>query len=342
MDEIRIGVIGSGFMGRTNAETVARYLPAARLVAIAGGSRAPQLAADYGVVSEPSVDALLARRDIDAVFVSTPHSCHADQAVAAAQSGKHILLDKPMATSVADCDRILAAARSARVRLMIMFGQRFRLVNREAKRLIGEGVIGRPTMLHVFTLNAGGLASLPAWQTRPENLGSFFAHGVHNIDLVRWLTDAEISTVSARVHLEQTSGNEVSTMAQLGLRGGIMASVWVSWAVPSPGFARSGFSAQVVGEDGLLDMDAYGTLRLGRQGAWTTVAEQAPIDWKGKGMLDPARMEAYTLQGTEFLNSIREGRDPAVTGEDGRAAVAVALASYQSSREQRTIHLGEA
>lgn len=341
MDEIRIGIIGSGFMGRTNAETATRYLPGARLIAVAGGSRAPQLAADYGVPAEPSVEALLARRDIDAVFLSTPHSQHAAQAIAVAQAGKHILLDKPMGTSVEECDRILQAARAAKVKLMIMFGQRFRLINREAHRLIREGVIGRVTMIHGFTLNPGGLASLPTWQSRPENRGSFFAHGVHNIDQVRWFTEDDVTTVSARIQLDQPSGNEVSTMAVLGLRNGAMASLWVSWAVPAPGFPHSGFSAQVVGETGILDLDAYGTLRFGRNGEWTTVAEQPPIDWKGKGMLDPARMEAYARQGQEFLDSIREDRDPSVTGEDGRAAVAIALAAYESSQNQTTIHLGE-
>jgi predicted dehydrogenase len=89
----------------------------------------------------------------------------------------------------------------------------------------------------------------------------------------------------------------------------------------------------------MLDLDAYSYLRLGRNGAWETIAEQAPIDFKGKGMLDPVRLEAYAKQGTEFLNSIRERRRPSVTGEDGRAAVLVALAAYQSAAENRMVSL---
>src|SRR4029078_6671769 len=138
MDEIRLGIIGSGFMGRTNAETITKYLPGGRLIAIAGGSRAPQLATDYGVECMPSVENLVKRDDIDAVFISTPHSQHAAHAVAAANAGKDILLDKPMAASVAECNEMLDATRRKQVNLMIMFGQRFRLVNREAYRLIGE------------------------------------------------------------------------------------------------------------------------------------------------------------------------------------------------------------
>src|SRR4051794_680657 len=103
METVRIGILGSGFMGRTNAETVTRYLQHAQLVSIAGGSRAAALAQEYSVACEPSTEALLARSDVDAVLISTPHAAHAAQAIAAAQAGKHILLDKPMATSVADC-----------------------------------------------------------------------------------------------------------------------------------------------------------------------------------------------------------------------------------------------
>jgi predicted dehydrogenase len=339
MNEIRLGIIGSGFMGRTNAETITKYVPGARLVSIAGGTRARQLAADYGVGADRDVEALVDRNDINAVFISTPHSQHAAHAIVAAKAGKHVLLDKPMAASVAECDEILDATRQKNVNLMIMFGQRFRLVNREAYRLIREGAIGRIQAISTCALNSGGLASLPPWQSLPENLGTLFGHGIHNIDQVRWFTGDEIATVAACVQRESPSGNEVSTMAVLGLRNGGMAHVWVSWTIPSPNFPHSGFSARVVGDSGILDLDAYGTLRLGRDGSWAVVADQAPIDFRGKGMLDPVRMEAYAAQAQEFVASIRERRRPSVTGEDGRAAVEIALAAYRSAKEQRTVIL---
>jgi len=339
MDDVRIGIIGSGFMGRTNAETARHHLRSARLAAVAGGTHAPQLAAEYGVEYEASVSSLLARADIDAVFISTPHSMHAAQAVEAAQCGKHILLDKPMATTVEDCDRILDATRTAQVNLMIMFAQRFRVCNREAFRLIREGAIGRILMVQELILNSGGMESLPAWQSLPENSGTLLAHAVHNIDRIRWLTGEEILTVSAQVQRDVVSRNEVSAMALFGMSGGIMASLWESWAIPEPGFPQTASAARIVGEHGILELDAYGQLRLGQEGKWRVVAEQPPIDWKGKGMLDPTRMEAYRLQDQEFVDSVREGRAPTVTGQDGRASVAVALAAYQSAEEVRTIKL---
>jgi phthalate 4,5-cis-dihydrodiol dehydrogenase len=225
------------------------------------------LAADYGVAYDRDVDTLVSRDDIDAVFISTPHNQHAAQAIAAANAGKHILLDKPMTPSVAECNEILDAARRKQVNLMIMFGQRFRLVNQEAYRLIREGAIGRLQAISSYALNSGGLASLPPWQSLPENLGTFFGHGVHNIDQVRWFTGDKVETVAACVQRKAPSGNEVSTMAVLGLRNGVMANVWVSWTIPSPNFPHSAFSARVVGDRGILELDAYGTLRFGRDGS---------------------------------------------------------------------------
>jgi len=338
MDKLRIGIIGSGFMGRTNAETVTRYLKRAELVAIAGGSRAAALAQDYGVVAE-SVSALIARHDIDAVLISTPHAEHAGQAVEAAEHGKHILLDKPMATSVADCDRILAATRKAGVKIMIMFGQRFRVCNIEARRLIREGAIGDVKMVLELILASGGLKSLPPWQSRPENIGPFIGHAVHNIDRIRWLTGKEITSVSAQIQRDPATGNELSTMALLSLTGVAMATVWESWGVPAPIFPRSASGAWISGETGCLDLDAYGELRLNQSGAWQVVAVQPPIDWAGQGMLAPVRMAAYQAQHQEFVDSVLENRTPSVTGEDGRAAVAVAEAAYRSAAEGRTIQL---
>jgi predicted dehydrogenase len=339
MNEVRIGAIGAGFMGRTNAETVTRYLQRARLIAVAGGKRAPALAAEYGVPCEPSVEALLERSDIDAVLISTPHAQHAEQAVAAAERGKHILLDKPMATTAAECDRILAAVARAGVKLMIMFGQRFRICNMEAHRLIREGAIGRVRMIQEFILSGGGLASLPPWQSRSENYGPFLAHAVHNIDRIRWLTGAEITSVSGLTQRDEASGNEVSTMALFSLSDGGMASIWESWQIAAPGFPRSASGAWIAGETGNLDLDAYGQLRLGRNNSWEVIAEQAPIDWKGEGMLSPVRMQSYQMQHQEFIDSILENRTPSVTGEDGRAAVEAAAAAYRSAAEGRVVQL---
>ncbi len=244
-----------------------------------------------------------------------------------------------MATSVEDCDRILAAARAAEVKVMIMFGQRFRTCNIEAHKLVKEGAIGEVRMIEERILAGGGLASLPPWQSLPENVGIFIGHAVHNIDRIRWITGAEVVSVSAQVQRDPKSGNEASTMALLGLSNGAMATLWASWDIAAPVFPRSTSAAHIAGTLGNLNLDAYGELRFGKDKAWTVVAEQEPIDWAGEGILARVRMKAYQLQHQEFIDAILEDREPSVTGEDGRAAVEVAVAAYRSAAEGRTIQL---
>lgn len=339
MTTMGVGLIGSGFMGRTNAEAVSKYLKNAKLSAITGGSRAGLVAQEYGVTAEPDIHALLARKDVDVVMISTPHAAHAEQAIAAAAAGKHILLDKPMATSVADCDRILAAVKKAGVRLMIMYGQRFRDCNLQAHRLVRSGAIGQVTMMQEMQLAGGGLTSLPPWQSLPENVGILIGHGVHNIDRIRWITGAEVRTVSAEVLCDPQTGVELSSMVLMRLTDGAMATLWASWSIASPAFPQTNSRALIAGTAGNLDLDAYGELRLGRSQGWSVAAVQPPIDWAGQGALSPVRMEAYRRQDQEFIDAVLENREPSVTGNDGRAAVAVAEAAYQSAASGRVIQL---
>src|ERR1700722_1040187 len=107
MNRIRFGITGSGFMGRTHAEAIKRLEEDAALVAIWGGSRAPALAKRYGAAWEPTLEALMRRPDIDAVVLTTPHHLHAREALLAMESGKHVLIEKPIATTVEDADRLL-------------------------------------------------------------------------------------------------------------------------------------------------------------------------------------------------------------------------------------------
>jgi predicted dehydrogenase len=341
MKVVGVGLVGSGFMGRTNAETITRYLKSAKLISITGGSRSAFLAAEYGVESDADLDTMLRRPEIHAVMISTPHAAHVADAVAAANAGKHILLDKPMATSVEDCDRIIAAAKASGSKVMIMFGQRFRDCNIEARRLVRSGAIGKVKMIQEQILAGGGLSSLPPWQSLSENMGIFVGHAVHNIDRIRWISDDEVATISAHIQRDPINGNEVSTMALLSLTNGTMATLWASWDVATPTFPRSASSAWIAGETGNLDLDAYGELRLGTGKVWTVAATQAQIDWAGQGALSPARMEAYRRQHQEFIDSILEDREPSVTAQDGRAAVEVAMAAYESASQGRTIHLRE-
>ena len=282
----------------------------------------------------------MGRSDIQAVFVATPHFLHAEQSIAAAKAGKHILIEKPMATSVADCDAILEACKSAGVYSSVAFSQRTRICNIKAREIIAAGKLGAVQQIVTWQVLPIGMAGLPKWQSDPENVGGLIGHAIHNIDGIRWFSGQEIKTVYAKcTSYEADVKVEGTSMAVMTLTGGAMATLWSSFQLPKPGLPSAQYRVRIVGEKGLIDMDAYGELRVAIDGEWRVEATQAPIDWQGMGFLDPVRLESYTLFCQDLIDAIVEKRPPAITGWDGRQAVAAAVAAYESSRTGKEVVL---
>lgn len=340
MKEVRIGIIGSGFMGRTHAEAFTKYTQGGRLVAVAVGSRAPDLARDYGIDVEASLEALLAREDIDAVVITSPHHMHAEQAIAAAKAGKHILLEKPMATTVQDCRAINEACRQAGVHLMLAFTQRYRRGNIEAKKIIDSGKIGKIKMIRETMIAVNGKEIFPKWQQDKANRGTLLGYGVHSIDRVRWFTGREVQWVAAHSLSPPGIAAEYSSMVLMGLEEDVSASLLCEMDCPLPGFPKSGFHSWIIGTKGIIDLDAYGDLKVGLDGKWQTVFVQEAIDWVKEGKFSPVRMQSFADQDQEFINAILGNRPPAITGMDGEKAVEVAVAAYRASVEKSLITLG--
>lgn len=192
MNELRIALLGSGYMGRTYAECITKHNSRAKLVAISGGTRAPGLAASYGVDYVESYDALLARSDIDALLIATPHINHLDQVLQAAAAGKQVLCEKPLATSVADCTRMIDGCREAGVMLQVIQTLRFRGTPARAKQLIDAGAIGKVWMIRGQTLVRTYIIDKSSWAAQPENGGAFLDMGVHNFDIMRFWTGSEV------------------------------------------------------------------------------------------------------------------------------------------------------
>jgi len=328
-----IGIVGAGFMGQTYARTIATQVEGAALRAVAVGSRAPELAKEYGVVAEESLDTLLARDDVDIVCIATPHALHGFQALAAATAGKHLLIDKPMACSVAECDAILAACKERSLRCDITYTQRDRICNTEMKRIIEEGTLGKVLRIHNVQVVPDGMKTTPKWQLDKENVGILLGHGIHNIDQIRWLTGREVARVFAKVRAFNLDYAVDSTADLiLTLDDGTVCTIFCSFEVAAPGIPRTGGATQVFLEKGTIDADWYGELRVAEAGGeWAVAATQEKIDWAGKGFLDPVRLKTYAKALQRLVDGVRAG-DCKGTGWDGRQAAAIAQAAYESSR----------
>lgn len=339
MDTLRFGLLGAGYMGGSYAECIVRHNTRATLTAVAGGSRAPALAERYGIAYEPSYAALLTRPDIDAVLIATPHDGHREQVIAAARAGKHVLVEKPMATSVADCDAMIAACREAGVVLEVIKTLRFRGSVARALKLIAAGAIGSVRMIDGRSLFVSTETDDKHWASQPENGGLLLDMGCHNFDILSALAGSRphrifscVMTYGAPEHTRRNA------MSQVVYESNAVAQMWMSFELPHPGIPDSLHHYIVVGERGILDIDGYGKLLIGRDDRWELVWEQPPIDYINRP-LDPVRLEAFFHQTQAFVDDVLDGRSPTVSGEEGRAAVAQVEAAWESSRTGQAVEL---
>jgi predicted dehydrogenase len=341
---VRIGIIGSGFMGVTHARAVTA-VSSTQLVAVAGGTRAAKLASDFHATLEPSPKALIARDDIDAVILATPHFVHAAHGLLALRSGKHVLVEKPLATTVEDCEALLDAAKHANRVLAVGFHQRFRSNNKLARSYIQSGVFGELQAAQVSMISSSdplmadaGFGGNWAWWLDPRSVGDVLNTGPHAIDMLRWLTGSEVLSIAAMCRtFRQASPVEDTTVSLMALTNGAVCSFISSSIVPAPGIPGEEFRLRLFGSKAVMDLDPYGEVRMSANGELTTVAVQSAIGQQSTTLLNDARMAAFCEQVEDFVAAI-EGKPSAIgRGEDGRITVQLCLAMIEASRSQRVL-----
>jgi predicted dehydrogenase len=343
METVRVGIVGSGFMGRTYAEVLANHTQGAQLVAVAVGRRAPQLAADYGIDAEQSLETLVARRDVDAVVLATPEAIRLEQVRIAAAAGKHILSEKPLAPDVAQADQMIALCREAGVTLMVTQTARYRGTLARAKQVIDEGRIGKVRQIRTFAMGTQqdytDFVGIKPWIVDPAGGSFIYDQAVHNFDYMRWLIGSEATQVFAFVDTQSDAPwPGMTMMAQVRYASGAMAQMNLCFELPGAEFPEHTTRFMVICEKGLLDLDMLTNVRLGMNGAWEVLWEQPPIDFVNEPN-SPIRLAAHAAMMQEFLDSLLEGRAPAVPGEDGRAAVELCEACMLSARTGQVVNL---
>lgn len=343
MDAIGIGMVGSGFMGLTYSETLARHTRGARLAAITGGKRGAALAAEFGVPHCSTYDELLERPDVVGVILATPDQERLELTRRAAAAGKHVLAEKPMAPTVAECDAMIAACAAANVKLAVVKTERYRKVTRRAKQLIDEGAIGKVRMVRTISSFPESLSrelyeSRP-WMADPRSGGLFMGIATHNTDFLRWLVGAD----ATRVFAQATTYSDLpaahqSVMAQFEFANDVMGHMWISSEFPAPGWPHSEVRFQVVGSEGMLDLENFEYLDLGRGDKWERVYEPERFDYL-KEPRSPIRLFPHIGVVQDFIDAIVENRAPRVGGAEGRAAVEMCEACLRSSRSQQAVSL---
>jgi UDP-N-acetyl-2-amino-2-deoxyglucuronate dehydrogenase len=343
-----IGIVGTGVIAETHATAIAA-IPGARLVAVTDvvPERAVEFAGSHDCEVEPSLDALLARQDIDVVSVCVPSGLHAEVGVQVAAAGKHLVVEKPIDVSLTAADRLIEAVDAAGVAMTVISQHRFDPGLVELRGLIDDGALGRLVLGEASTKwyrSQGYYDSAPWRGTWALDGGSLMNQGIHYVDLLRWAMGpiVEVSAVYATEHHKIEV--EDTALAVLRFISGAVGTIVSSTAV-FPGFAQrlevSGTGGTVLVEDGEIVRSAFtsdspdpglrGT-RLPRP----TSAEGAAANAAALGVA------SHAAQIADLLTAAEQGRQPSVTGRDGRATLEVILAVYESAREGRPVVLLDA
>jgi predicted dehydrogenase len=317
----------------------------ARLVACWDDDEARGRAAaeQYGMRFSPHVEDVLSDPDIHGVIVTTETSRHADVCVAAAEAGKDILLQKPMALSLIDCDRIIDAVGRARVRLMMAFQMRRDPVNQKMHALIQEGAIGKVGILRrrhaIGVLFDQNFVTGPTrWHIDPEkNMGMFMDDAVHAADFFYWFLGRPVSVTAEIDNILTDVAPDDTGVALYRFQGGALgillnSSVILAGENTTEIYGDQGVIIQNFGDGPSTPMAEPGAspLKLYRRGQ--------PMRWETFHLPIPASHgERIAAVPRPFVEMILHDREPDVTARDGRVSVEMVLGAYRSARDGRRV-----
>ena len=302
--------------------------------------RAQAFAAKHGAAKAyDEVDALLGDPNVEAVFIASPNSLHAEQGIRAAAAGKHVLVEKPMTTTLEDALALVRACRDNRVKLGVGFELRHHPGHVFARNQVAQGTLGHIAMAQAqwgFGVRGQRVpeprTGLRGWWMEPEMIGgaaALMGTGVHAIDLLRFLTGQEVTEVTS-ITDGQKSEQPLETIAAVTLRfgQGTIATVYCGRILPDSknDFTLYGINGRITGR---------ATLWEAQQGRLDLVSETSnstqvfPSDYLGN----------FAAQMEDFGRAVAEDREPAATGIDGLRVVEVTLAALESARHRRTVKI---
>ena len=333
MKKLHFGIVGVGNIAPLHALAI-QAVPEAELVAVAtrNADRGRVFTEKYGGRWYADYAELLQRPDVDVVAICTPHDLHAPMAIAAAQVGKQVLCEKPMARSTVECNAMIAACERAGVTLGVVFQSRFEALSLQLKRLIDEGALGRIVWNSANTIwyRTDDYYLSGPWRGKWEHEGGgvLINQAIHAIDLMLWLTgipDRVTAQTRTLNHAIEVEDGALAILEYADNRLGLIQATTAAY----PGYAER--------------LEIYGT-----RGSAIYHKGEGRLEWH---LLDPREdhvLEANISSGAanpmditaaghiavfqDFAEAIRQGRRPAIDGIEGRRSIEVVEAIYQTRK----------
>lgn len=329
-NKLRLALIGCGRIALKHAESIVA-LPEADLVAVC--DVVPELARNfadkYGAAPYTDYAEMLARRDIDAVTIATPSGLHAEIGIKAAQAGKHVLVEKPMAMTLRSADALIEACRNAGVKLGVIHQNRFNDSVRLLRQAVEGGRFGKLTHGQAtvrWNRNDDYYIQAPWRGTKHQDGGVLLNQSIHNIDLLQWMFGPAESVFGYTATFMRNIEMEDMGAAVLKFKNGAIGLIEAASTIYPTNIEET---LNVFGETGSV---IIGGIAVNRIQTWEFPNGEAEKEEIFSSQAeDPPSVYGFGHRNLilDFIQAVREDREPAVPGEEGRKALEIILAIYK-------------
>ncbi|MFC7685334.1 Gfo/Idh/MocA family protein [Ureibacillus sp. GCM10028918] len=334
---MNFAIVGCGFIAKKHAEAI-KNIPDARLVAVC--DRVPELmkpyVEKYGAQAFEEIEEMINVESIDVVNICTPSGKHASIAELVAKSGKHIIVEKPIAMTIEQTDQILEATNRNNVKLAVVHPNRFRPVSMKLKEIMDKNLLGKIShALCLVNWNRGqDYYDQAQWRgTKQHDGGVLMNQAIHNLDLLLWYLGNPLEVFSMEAtRLRNIEAEDVS-IGLIRFESGVLATVQASTTVYPKNYEES---ITIFGEKGTVKIGGTNALyleHLALEGIEDSKIDQIKKDIK----TDPWGTPGHQKIIEDMILAIREDREPAVTGEDGKKALSLVQAFYKSAKTNELI-----
>lgn len=337
MKQVGVGVVGVGLMGSLFAR-IAVQLSQSKLVGVADidPGRAAELGESLDVPSFTHHTGLLAVPDLDAVVVATPDGLHLEPALAAAQAGKHLMIEKPLATTSRDARQIVDACGAAGVTLMVAHVLRFDNKYGEAFKAVRQGKLGK--IVHLCARRCTSVADAKRLAGR---VSITFYLGIHSIDVIQWIVGSPIVEVSAvgTCEMMQQFNVDDAVLSLLRFASGAVGMLENSWIRPEgPGASRLAATLVIMGSEGSVKIEPYmENVTFYRSNAIEPVFPSYSFDDTVLGRIGGAYRDEFE----HFIDCVKTGRQPIISPQQALSAVVVCEAIEQSLKTGASVRIDQ-
>ncbi|MGF1639128.1 MAG: Gfo/Idh/MocA family protein [Cyclobacteriaceae bacterium] len=352
---LKAAIIGCGKVAHLHAQAI-QTLDHVHLQAVCGRnlSKTEDFARQYGASAHQEIGTMISKEKIDFVILCTPHPVHLGGALEVAEAGAHLLIEKPLASTLSDCDTIIKAARSKKLKLGVISQRRFYEPVLRVKSAIDEGKIGKPALGTILMLGWRDEAYYKSdpWRGswKHEGGGVMVNQAPHQFDLLHWLMGPVQELFGYWDNLNHPYIEvEDTAVAVLRFQNGALGNILVSNAQKPGIFGKvhvhgsNGASVGVQTDGGAMFIAGMAPVsEPPLNDLWTVPGEESLLEkWREEdrkrfGLIDP--MSHYMARQIEdFAAAIIEDKDPLVSGEDGRKTVEIFTAVYRSQRDRKPI-----